>query len=550
MDNSEFSWAEVGEIAGTKITLVGEDTPGVETLVLPRSGLVVLTENAFPYLVRALKEFDLESLARLVATVSARRINVNTRRTNPLVTGGQGSHPLLRDYLLALALKLALGDFDRPTASGAIPTGLDLARLCRLAVSSRCDADTEDLIPAEFLTRLAYQQFWDQETFNIWPRGLMMLRDMVRVMADEDRYDIDKAFADLYGLGFTDFVFLSFALFSMSIRQPGCRFDVDNFISSPSFEIGGEEAELFLDLISISLADYREQANDSDLCQVGFDLYNFNPLINWPALRVNAGGVVVPIARLLLDRAIRGIYYDFFGQLSTTAAGRFGNFWGKAFDTYVGEILRATPGLPEPYKGEDLVGEGSACDWAFPCGDRWVLVECKTRGLTLESKTTGRTSAVEQDILGRLDGSSLPKGIAQLGETQATLKEKGVIPSKTECIGMLVTFDQMYFANDDRFPTIDFLRRGAKSLSDQPTPEFVVASISELENVCRAVETRNCDLGEALANKVRIRETRRQDLGLFINQTYKPPPQPISFHSEFLRRGMEELLAEFQREVL
>lgn len=549
MNMSEFSWADVGEIAGTKFTLVGEDSPGPEKLVLP-SGLTVVTDNALPYLLRSCRAFDLEQLACLAAAVSATRFARGSERRRSL-TGADGeSHPLLRDSWLALVLKLALGDRDRSGFGGAPPTGLALTRLCRLAVSSRCEADEGDLAPAEYLTRMAYQQFWDQENFNVWPRGLIILRDMLRIMPAGDQYDVETAFSNLHhGLGFTTFVFLCFALFSAATKGGGRRFDVKQFASSPSFKIAEEDAELFLDLISVSLDEYRERANDSDLCEPGFDMYNFNPLIKWPALRHPAGGVVVPIARLLLDRATRGIYYEFFEQLGSNAAGRFGNFWGKAFETYVGEMLRVTPGLPQPHKGEKVVEEGSACDWVFPCGDRWILIECKTRGLNLRSKTTGRVSAIEEDILGRLDGSSLPKGVAQLAETEAAMKKGGIIPRNAECIAMLVTFDQMYFANDDRFPVSGLLRRGAEALTELPIPDFVVASVSEMENVCRVVETTGCDLGEALALKARARETRRQDLGLYMNQTYKPPAQPISFHSEFLHSGMEEILAKFRREV-
>ncbi len=548
MNMSEFSWADVGEIAGTRFRLIGEDSPGPEKLVLP-SGLAVVTDNALPYLLHSCRAFDLEQLACLAAAVSARRFARGGERRRSL-TGVEGeAHPLLGDSWLALVLKLALGDRDRSGFGGTPPTGLALARLCRLAVSSRCEADEGDLAPAEYLTRMAYQQFWDQENFNIWPRGLMMLRDMVRVMPPGDRYDVDQTFADVYGLGFTNFVFLCFALFSMATKRAGRLFGVQQFTSSPSFNIAEEDAECFLDLISVSLDDYRERANDSDLCEPGFDMYNFNPLIKWPALRHTAGGVVVPVPRLLLDRATKGIYYDFFKQLEPEPAGKFGNFWGKAFETYVGHALRSTPGLPEPKKGEELVGEGSACDWVFPCGDRWILIECKTRGLSLRSKSTGRVSAIVEDILGRPDGSSLPKGVAQLAETEAALKKRGIIPSKAECISMLVTFDQIYFANDDRFPVNGLLRRGAEALTELPIPDFVVASVSEVEDVCRVVETTRCDLGEALALKARTSKTRRQDLGLYINQTYKPPAQPISFHSEFLHSGMEEILAEFRRGV-
>jgi hypothetical protein len=545
---AEFSWTEVGEILGTRVTLLGEDSPGPEKLVLP-SGVTVVTDNALPYLVHSCRAFDLEHLVCLIGSISAVQMARETERRRAPTWRDRPLEPLLRDYQLALVLKVALADSERTGSAGTQATGLALTRLCKLVVSSRSQADEGDLQPAEFFTRMAYQQFWDQVSFNVWPRGLLILRGMMDLMAEEDRYDIETAFAAIHGLGFTTFVFLCFALFSTATKQGGRRFDVRQFTSSPAFAIEEQDAEAFLDLISVSLDGYRECANAPEVCEPGYEMYNFNPLVRWPALRHTKGGVVVPIPRLLLDRATTGIYYDFFKELEPEAAGKFGNFWGKSFETYVGHMLRQTAGLPEPMKGEDVVGDGSACDWVLHCGDRWVLIECKTRGLSLRSRTTGRKEAIEEDILGRPGGASLPKGIAQLVETEAALRRAGVIRSGAECVLVLVTFDQLYFANEDRFPVHALLRLGAESLTSLPIPYFHVASVSEMEDVCRVVETMGCDLGEALSIKARSADARRRDLGLYMNQTYRPPAKPISLHSEFLRRGMEEILTQFRRDA-
>lgn len=546
---NEFSSAEVGEIAGMRVLLAGEDRLGPETLTLP-SGLSIVTENALPALVSACRTFDLEHLACLVAMVSAFRHD--RQRTadmdRALQAEGAGPGTVLRDYQMAIVLRIALSDPERDDPGGQKATVQDLARLCRLVASSRCEADMGNATfsAPSFLLRTAYQQFWDLESLDSWPRGLIILREMAARMSVSDRYDINAAFARIYGLPFDTFVVLAFSLYALVTAQPGRRFAAEQFASSPDYDLPGEEVAAFLDLISSPLDQFRERASHPSVCFPGYDMYNLNPLMMWPAIRHSEGGVVVPIPRFLLDRVTTGVYFDFLLRLDDESAGHFGNFWGRAFEAYVGRIFETTPGAQPLTKADEVLGSGKVCDWILPSGSGVVLFECKTRGLDARSKITGQEDDLRRCLLKQVDGSSLAGGVAQLAESARRVREDPRF-SKCTIFPVLVTLDEIYFANFDAIGVRALLQEGATRLTKCAIPGFQVSGVNGIEAVCRAVEYAGCDPVAALGEKFSDPKYSLLDMRTFVSRRFHPPTEPISLHRQFFDTKLAELVQPFLR---
>ena len=548
----EFTSKEVMDLAGMKVLLAGEDRPGPETFILP-SGLAVSSSNALPLLMGACRAFDLEHMACQVAEISAMKFDKDRKAVleSALASAGADPRTILRDHQMALALKIAIGDPERqnPThgKKGTVP---DLARLCRLVTGSRCDADLDKAtfsVPS-FLVRMAYQQYWDQEGLDFWPRGLMILREMAALLSSADRYDINKAFENIYHLPFDSFVVMSFALHASVVAEPGKRFGIEQFLRSPDFDLPEDQLETFFDLISCSLEEFRNAAADPAVCFDGYDLYNLNPLMRWPAVRHSEGGVVVPIPRFLLDRVTTGIYYDFMQQLTKEEAGRFGNFWGHAFEAYIGHIFDQTEGMPTLTKAEEIVSTGRVCDWILSADGVVILFECKTRGLDARAKITGQDEHVQASLEKELGGSSLAQGVAQLAESAASIRDDKRFAG-CAVFPILVTSEEIHFANSDFASIRGMLRSGAEKLTDVPIPNIQCTGVNGLEWLCRAVEQGSCDPVAALVEKF-DKEFEQVQMREYVRTRFEPAVQLIKVHREFMDRSLNEMIEPFARHPL
>lgn len=515
------------------------DALGRETLILPGSGISVVTENAFEALTQACRQFDLERLALHVSMFPAFRITQRAELEEAIRKEGADPKGYLRDYQLALILKVALGDRERESPGGRDPSPIDMMRLCRLLVASRSPADSDESDAAAVLVRTAYQQFWDLEGPEPFARGLIILNEVSELMPAEDRFELNEAFNELVGISFHEFVFLGFSLFALASQQPGRRFGVEQFTRSADFDIDAQTVERFLNLISLEIPEYREKVYDSSVWINGYDLYNLNPLVRWPAFRHSDGGVYVPIPRLLLDRVTKGIYYDLLPSLPRNARGRFTNFWGNAFDRYIGKLLQATPNFPPLTRGQDLVPAGKAADWIATGAERRIALECKTRGLSLPAKVTGEEQAVRDDIAKR-DGLGLPAGLVQLAETVAALDDR-----PTECL--LVTWDELYLANDERISILDALRRAAMEMTSAPLPFVHIVSASDVEALAQASEYGNHDAFTILERKRASDDSKAIDLRGYIRRNFPAGNKPIAIHREFLDRGFKQIVEPFRR---
>ena len=538
---------EVGQILRMKVMLVGPDDIGERYWEMP-SGVRVKTADALPILRAWVAALDTERTVDLIAALSAWRHTGPDRVRQELERAGSHDQALFREYQMAFVLKTLLTDTARPPWAGRRITETDLAKMCLMVVHSRCDADVRFESGWAFLQRMAYQQFWEQEDYTSWPRGILIHREMNQRLPEHDRFDINKRFLELHGVDLDSFLFLSFALFALTTQQPGRVFDVAQFVESPDFAISEQQAVTFFDLIGITFEEYRRRAQDPATTERGYELYDLNPLVFWPALKRPSGGHIVPVPRFLLDRATTGIYFDFFQRLDDDEAGRFGNFWGGAFQAYVGELMRGTPNSPQPEEGGMAVpGPGRACDWVVRDRDAILLIECKTRGLSAKSRITGEETYLRRDVAradkGDPRGSSLAGAVVQLMKSRDQLAATG----RPRFVCLVVTLDKMYFANNREW-LHRFIREEAERKYGGPLPEdFEVTDVAGLERLCRFVAATGASAADVLGEKMGNPEVANLDLMRYVTDLAAGnlPPHPVLDRAADV--SLRELVNEFRR---
>jgi hypothetical protein len=164
--------------------------------------------------------------------------------------------------------------------------------------------------------------------------------------------------------------------------------------------ISREVSKAFLGRITCTLKQLRaetakRQSYDRDW------LYAWNPLEATPLISFDLEfpeRVLCPIPRFLFRRVSVGIFYDLVKSTG------FDNPFGGSFQTYVGDVIKATCRPPrfliraeEPY----YVGTNKmhGVDWMLSDNTGHLFIESKTKRLTMSAKTLSDTVALEKDLV-------------------------------------------------------------------------------------------------------------------------------------------------------
>jgi hypothetical protein len=129
-------------------------------------------------------------------------------------------------------------------------------------------------------------------------------------------------------------------------------------------------------------------------------LYVWNPLQATPLVSFDPAfpdRVLCPIPSYLLRRASAGIFFDLVKSTD------FNNPFGNSFQSYIGEVIRAfckPPGFnvlaEKPYNVGKKKLHGA--DWVVSDKTGHIFIECKTKRLTISSKTLADAVALDKDL--------------------------------------------------------------------------------------------------------------------------------------------------------
>jgi hypothetical protein len=183
-----------------------------------------------------------------------------------------------------------------------------------------------------------------------------------------------------------------------------------NFITRPtlstkrdytSFGISREAAEGLFERVTCDLSHLRAQLREQQSYDPAW-LYTWNPLELRPLIKIGPSRpdeVICPIPKYALRRLTTGIFYDLIPSEG------FGDLYGAAFQRYIGEVCSVSCPTPlftlraeqayQVKKGQRHHG----IDWVLSDAGGHLLIECKTKRMSLGSKMLTDPESLEKDLL-------------------------------------------------------------------------------------------------------------------------------------------------------
>jgi hypothetical protein len=163
--------------------------------------------------------------------------------------------------------------------------------------------------------------------------------------------------------------------------------------------VDAAQRDAFYGRITLTTAQLRE-ATQAQQHYDGRWIYAWNPLHAFPLVRFDPAHperVICPIPSLLMRRMTEGLFYDLIGE------PKFGDAFGRSFQTYVGEVLAAA--CPAPAFGlreeqEYWIGKNrkDGVDWILQDDTAVLFIECKTSRLRLDAKVSSDAEALEAGL--------------------------------------------------------------------------------------------------------------------------------------------------------
>lgn len=293
------------------------------------------------------------------------------------------------------------------------------------------------------LVRTLYEQAPYQENLQyLIPRHIILYLES---NPERSSFDLDGAFRRATDLTVKEFMIIGFAFCSAALAYHSFE---RGFVEKTQVEplkpyVDPEKVDAFLAVAGADFESFRNLRLEEEKVAPGFGCYTFNPLLSRPVLELPNGLLCVPVPRLLIYRITRGIYYDLMRAHSQPQGNPFLDWFGLAFEQYIGTLLRDVFGGDNVYS-ERHYGkpEKHGPDWVVILGDRALVLECRSGRLPQKVRSQAdRAEVLEMikrnivDPAQKLPGkvSDLYKGLTSI----PTDKVRSYVPA-------IVTYEEWY----------------------------------------------------------------------------------------------------------
>jgi len=323
------------------------------------------------------------------------------------------------------------------------------------------------------LHRMAHRQFrWQGRAIGIAP--------VVRALKVYGGAELDASTQRRFGMSMLQVVQLSFAICGHFQN----RWDLNTETDYGLLGISRDVARAYIDHISCDVPTLREALTKQQRYDHSW-AYTWNPLEATPLIRVDPSHpnrVICPIPRYVLSRGTTAMFYD------VSSAVDFDKHYGAAFESYVGELLRIACPSPaftvervEPFaakKGKLKHGP----DWILSDASAHLVIECKTKRMSLGAKQLSDIDALEKDI------GALAEAVVQTYKNirNANQGEIAWRPKCSKIFPMVVTLEDWYLFSPHITKMLE--DRIVHGLTDQSidaavleTMPFMIVSANELE---------------------------------------------------------------------
>lgn len=217
---------------------------------------------------------------------------------------------------------------------------------------------------------------------------------MMRALKVYGESAVDEIVVRELGMSARQFMLLGMAVGGHFMKKPVMSTNQDYGVLG----ISKESSNAFFNRITCTTEQLREKLINRQSYDCDW-LYTWNPLEEKPLVifdKANPDRILCPMPRYLSRRTSGGLFFDL-----ANSAG-FSNPFGDAFQTYVGEVIKATcpaPGftaLPEEQYG--VKDKKHGVDWLLSDRTGHLFIECKAKRLTLNAKTLSDPEALNKDL--------------------------------------------------------------------------------------------------------------------------------------------------------
>ncbi len=349
-----------------------------------------------------------------------------------------------------------------------------------LEVPDDADGDEHKRALNSFLVRMANQQFPLQGGVrHLVPRALFLF-DEIPQSIKNPKIDIQKEIKEIYGLTTKEVIIVGFAIWAKSGEG---YFKPDSLINTDSENLKKYLNEKSVNqMLSTMTANYRKlrEVYEAEE-QPGFEQYSFNALRQYPVVETQIAGYVIPVQRFVLEKISNGIFYTLSEKYKKDNSNMFLEFFGKElFEEYVRMLFVYHYGEANIIR-EFEYKKGKRKLWSPDLilleGNEAILVECKTSGITKESKTLGDKDRLIEDLRKRV-----VKAVTQTETFVQDIRSKSINDERLEKVKkfhhVVVTYDRIYMSGT---PPIKDLINLELSKSGIEGINYQVLGIDEVE---------------------------------------------------------------------
>lgn len=333
---------------------------------------------------------------------------------------------------------------------------------------------------------MCYQQFWVQ-SFEQVAFGLARQYELFAKL--ETEHTLQRMFHKRFGVSLSDFIEISFALFSLALNRPR-TLTADSF-AAVHHAYGLKTIESFLQSVSIRFQDIPirleslQTAKGGKYTDLKSEFHEQTPFLRFPLLE--APECFICVSPRLLEVSMSSIVFDMLREIDKGAfMGRF----GKLFERYVERSLRLSSCqfLTEQALMDHFGGSEGSKVVDFMVVDQGNTILIETKGVALPPKAM---VAKQPGTVVSASKSSLIKGIEQAFDVASRLAD-------LECVGgtvlgikdtylLIVTFKDIFVGNGETFRNfiapdeIDRIIRDAGDKEWIPLSNIFFISVDELD---------------------------------------------------------------------
>lgn len=437
-------------------------------------------------------------------------------------------HLLCREIVLH-----ASGSEDTIATREGLCRMIDHIRRISTGISERTVKSSDDALRA--LHPLVHQQARWQ-----FSRDEARLFRTYHIYNDEELAPI---FKQATGLSVGELFFLAMAICGSAKRKVVTNASQDY----SAFDVTQEARDTFFKMTGTTLANLRHQLERLRRDDEGW-AFTWNAMESMPFISLDGDltpALWCPLPDLLLRRVSEGLFYDLCkGEKELKV--KFGNEYGRAFERYIGRVLREVFASPQfsivgerPYTvGKDLK---HGVDWIVSDATGNLFIECKTRRMMHGAKEISEGEALEKAL------DELAVAVVQLYENidDATQGLSKWLPNGLPVYPIVVTYEDWYLLTPMVIDQLNERVRCRLEAAALPktlveTMPFFIASIHQFEMAAQDMAylglARFCSAGATAAY-------RHFQLGLLADTEFPNEAKP---HRRLLESSWNEIFPKMQ----